>query len=679
MHVFETPGVYSERSDASAGGVGALRSDIAGFVGIAERGPLHLAVPVESYRQFQAWFGDSIDNGYLAYTARAFFDNGGRRLWAVRVASSAARAASFTLLDDQVPAQPLWRIEASSPGVWGENLSLRIQELRRHQRRARLDPSLSQRLIIGQTAGYTAHALIELQQPGAAPQRAIVRALDPAAGTLTLDRAPMGLAIDQPLRVEALSWSLAVYASGALVSLIDDLSLVSAHPRYAPAVLRQPWQIIDPRAPEQPAPGTSSEQAIQYFRIGRNRSGRAPGVLVVLELRDATARAALHLPARQTGQVGLADAVDGLSTLAPHDFIGLPGSPFDSDMQAAAARRGLAALDPVEEIGVVAIPDIHIQPREPAPLLPAPRCDPDPCLPHAPPPKPPLHLRAGERPPRFELQAIAQVQTAQLLHCERHRDRFALLDAPFETCATPLSSTAALQAWRQRFESAFGALFAPWPQVVDPLRQRSGGALRGGLRAIPPCGHVAGQLAATDLRIGVHAAPANTALQGLQSFTMAIDDARHGLLNRLGINVLRADPGRGLRVLGARTLSADSDWRFVNVRRLMSMIEKAISQSIQWAVFEPNDWRTRAKLALVIGSFLQSLYERGAMTGATAAQAFFVRCDDGNNPAETRAGGELIIDIGVAPSQPFEFIVLRIGRDANGFSIHEAEPLPAAA
>jgi uncharacterized protein len=186
-------------------------------------------------------------------------------------------------------------------------------------------------------------------------------------------------------------------------------------------------------------------------------------------------------------------------------------------------------------------------------------------------------------------------------------------------------------------------------------------------------------MAATNLRRGVFVVPANVPLQWLQSLSMAVDDERHGLLNSLGINVLRAEPGRGLRLLGARTVSSDTDWRFVNVRRLMCMIEKAIDASIQWAVFEPNDWRTRTKLGLVIGSFLQALYDRGAMVGATPDQAFFVRCDEGNNPPAVRERGELHIDIGVAPTSPFEFIVLRVGRDANGFAVHESEPLQSAA
>jgi uncharacterized protein len=676
MRIFETPGVYQDRADANSGGVNALRTDIAGFVGIAERGPLHLAVPIESYRQFQAWFGDAINNGYLAYCARAFFENGGRRLWAVRVASQAARPASVTLRDDA--ARPVWRIEASSAGTWGQALTVRVVEVRRTQCRAVLDAGMPRRIKVDAVAGFVTHSLIELQQAGAAAQRAVVRAVDAAARALEVDRAPAGLNIDQPLRIETLTWNLEVANSGRLLAVIEDLSLVPEHFRYGPSVLKQPWQMLDRREPEAELPGSTSEAAIQYFRVGRNRSAAAPGALAIRELRDSAARAALAVPAPVHDRLALTDGSDGLATLVEADFIGMPVTLFDSDVVLAQARRGLAALDPVDEIGLVAIPDIHIQPREPAERLPPPRCDADPCLPNAPTPAPVVPEIVGDLPPRFGNDVIARVQDAQVAHCETHHDRFALLDAPFDACIA-LAATIELRAWRQRFESRFGALYAPWPRVVDPLRARAGGGPRGELRAIPPCGHVAGLIAATDLRRGVHAAPANAPLQWIQGLSMPIDDERHGLLNSAGINVLRADPGRGLRVMGARTVSSDPDWRFINVRRLMCMIEKAIDVSIQWAVFEPNDWRTRAKLSLVIGSFLQALYERGAMVGATPQEAFFVRCDDGNNLADLRARGELHIDIGIAPTVPFEFIVLRIGRDANGFAINEADPVQAAA
>ena len=123
MSAYQTPGVYFQRADADGGGIAALRTDVAGFVGLARRGPLHLAVPIESFRQFESWFGETFDNGYLAYGARAFFENGGRRMWVVRVAGAGAATAALTIADANGPA---WRIEAASPGAAGDDLSVRL-------------------------------------------------------------------------------------------------------------------------------------------------------------------------------------------------------------------------------------------------------------------------------------------------------------------------------------------------------------------------------------------------------------------------------------------------------------------------------------------------------------------------------------------------------------------------
>jgi phage tail sheath protein FI len=142
-------------------------------------------------------------------------------------------------------------------------------------------------------------------------------------------------------------------------------------------------------------------------------------------------------------------------------------------------------------------------------------------------------------------------------------------------------------------------------------------------------------------------------------------------LNSIGVNVLLALAGRGVRVMGARTMSTESPRLYVNVRRLLMMIQKAIYLSTQWAVFEPNDWPTRAKIRLSIISFLAELWQGGALAGATADEAFTVRCDETNNPPDARANGRLLADVGVAPSVPFEFVVLRVGRQANEFEIQE--------
>lgn len=660
MRIFDTPGVYFERADASAGGIAALRTDVAGFVGIAERGPLHLAVPVESVKQFNAWFGAPFESGYLAYSARAFFENGGRRLWAVRVASETASSASL-------PLGAAWSVEASSPGVWGNDLAVRVRQTRRAQARATLDALDPRRVRVDSIAGFELHSLVELRQ-GASSARAILRELDAAGSALLLDRGVTGLDPRLPARAETLLYSIEVHDAGPLLAVFADLSVVVEHPRYAPRVLAQPWRDRDP---------------VHYFRAARDRLGEAPPPVVVRELRSAAQRDALLLPP-ETGlpqPEPLAGGADGLAALRVADFIGEDVSPLASDAAQAAARRGLRALHEVDEVSLVAVPDIHIRPEPPVRVRPVEPCVPDPCLP---PPVLPAEARArsiGDAPPRFSAADIYRVQATMVQLCEARRDRIALLDAPLEACSGGTTLASALRSWRGRFDSAFGALYAPWVGVVDPLRTRPGAAARAGrlTRAIPPSGHVAGAYAATDLSRGVHVAAANAPLEWAQDATLALDGERHGLLNSLHVNVIRALPGRGLRLLGARTLSADTDWRFVSVRRLMSMIVKSLATSLQWAVFEPNDWRTRAKLSLVAGSFLEELWRRGALVGDSAAEAYFVRCDDALNPPDARARGELLMRIGVAPSVPMEFVVLRIGRDENGLALSEDGALGAAA
>src|SRR5262249_2381092 len=147
----------------------------------------------------------------------------------------------------------------------------------------------------------------------------------------------------------------------------------------------------------------------------------------------------------------------------------------------------------------------------------------------------------------------------------------------------------------------------------------------------------------------------------------------HGVLNDEHVNVLRAFPGRGLRIFGARTLSSDTDWRFLNIRRLLLMIERAVGLACQWAVFEPNDDGTRARLHLGLTRFLLGQWGLGALAGKTPQEAFFVRCDTTNNPPDDRANGRLVAEVGVAAAAPFEFVVLRVGRTDNEFEVSEAD------
>jgi phage tail sheath protein FI len=329
----------------------------------------------------------------------------------------------------------------------------------------------------------------------------------------------------------------------------------------------------------------------------------------------------------------------------------------------------LRTLEDVDEVAIVAVPDALIRPMRPVrKQTPPPPPPSDPCLPGEPEPpdaEPPAP-RWVERAPEFSADQIESVQQALILHCKSQRDRIALLDPPIFSARGQSLGADAVQGWRRRFDSQYAALYFPWPLVYDPLK------LNGSVvRAIPPSGHVAGIYARTDVESGVHRAPANVELRWAAAVVEDVTPELQGVLNPAGINCLRTLAGRGLRVYGARTISSDGLWRFVNVRRLMMMIEEAIETAIQWSVFEPHDLELRRSLITAISSFLDRMWQRGALVGATADEAFFVKCDEENNPPDQVNLGQLIVEIGVAPVRPAEFIVVRVGKTVDGLELTE--------
>jgi phage tail sheath protein FI len=679
LPTYETPGVYYERVDAAGPAIAAVRTDVAGFVGIASRGPVDAPVPVQSWRQFMAYFGDFTGQGFLAYAARGFFENGGRRCWIVRVASNdpagGAATAFITLRFPAPPGSPpgtvgtaAWVVEAFSPGVWGNDLSVLIEETRRAQTVSVPAFSAPEATAVTSTTGFRRGTLVRIWQGTPTPLLKVVSDVDPVdrllvwLGPRPEDRLPYdaplslppGYDLDQPLFIESIEYTLVVKERGTVRAVYEGLSLVPEDAEnYGPARLPS----FVPPTTLDTARGIPS----------------APPLVVIRELRtDLTQTPQPLAPAVE--ELALGGGTDGLAILSTYDFIGEEISPLDSDVVQRGKRRGLRALEDVDEVAIVAVPDINVQPVIPPAIVPLPPCMPDPCLPGAPdmpvPPRPPAEL---ELPPLFTEAQVMQVQAAMVEQCERRRDRIALLDPPIATVNNPALGIGAVRAWRKRFESKYAALYYPWVLVAEPLRPAP--ALT---RAVPPSGHVAGQYANTDFEVGVHKAPANNPLSWVQDVTVPVGDTEHGLLNTEGINVLKVLRGRGVRIMGARTVSSDPDWRYVNVRRLIMMIEKAVYICTQWAVFEPNDHITRAKMHLSLTGFLAALWQQGALMGKEIKEAFFVRCDEGNNPPDARANGQLLAEVGVAPSKPFEFVVLRVGRTQNEFEVREAALLRPA-
>jgi len=247
--------------------------------------------------------------------------------------------------------------------------------------------------------------------------------------------------------------------------------------------------------------------------------------------------------------------------------------------------------------------------------------------------------------------ALRDIQGKMIAHCEGAKDRVAILDAPADLLPQDVLE------WRMNtagYDSKFATLYYPWIEVMDPITSRP--------IMVPPSGHVAGIWSRTDSTRGVHKAPANEVVLGANGLGFQITQEEQGGLNKVGINCIRAFPGRGIRVWGARTLSSDPEWRYLNVRRLFNYISESIMEGTQWAVFEPNDERLWMQLNISASNFLSRTWREGALFGATPDQAFYVKCDAETNPPEVVEAGQVIVEIGIAPVKPAEFIVFRISQ-----------------
>ena len=260
----------------------------------------------------------------------------------------------------------------------------------------------------------------------------------------------------------------------------------------------------------------------------------------------------------------------------------------------------------------------------------------------------------------MDLDGFKAVQSALITHCELMGNRMAILDSPAGMNAQEVSD------WRMNttgYDSKFAALYWPWINMLDPAVGHN--------VVFPPSGHVAGLWASNDSSRGVFKAPANEVLQGALGIEVNATRGEMDLLNPQGVNTIKAFPGRGVRVWGARTLSSDAEWRYINVRRYFNYLEESILQGTQWCVFEPNDDKLWGRIRRTISAFLVNEWRSGALFGAKAEQAFFVTCDGTNNTAESIDAGMVVVDIAVAPVKPAEFIVFRLAQFSGGSSISD--------
>jgi phage tail sheath protein FI len=532
------------------------RTDVTGFVGIAERGPLHQPVLVETFEQYVGVFGTGRAQGYLPYAVEGFFANGGTRCWVVRAADPAgARSAFLDLCVTTGPASGgRVRLTATSPGRWGNSIRVTLQ----------LDPLHH--------------------------------------GRFTL-----------------------VLRMGAVLEIWRDVGVEQEGPRFLLDLLGDSGQ--DARRPSSPRADPRGDP------VGGGRSGTRSR-LVTAAWTPGPWRA------KDTGpsELALAGGADGLATLTARHLAGSHAPSEDP--------WGVAALDSVDEIGIICVPDCWTARRPVArPPTPPPR---DCSRPDAPAASTGLEVDREPERPGLRVDQVAALQRDVVTHCEARGDRVALLDAPLGTVPGAL-------AWRAgEPDSAYAAAYYPWIRVVDP------DSTTGEVVAVPPSGYVAGICGRVDANPGVHKPPAGEVVALAVDIDTLLDDVDHGDLNEVGVNALRA--GRTVQVMGSRTLSRDPQWRYLNVRRLAIMIERTVERAAAWTVFEPSSERLQADIARVVTGVMEEVWRRGMLNGATREQAYRVVCDASVNPVESLLTGEVICLVYLNPPPPAEFVVLRIVR-----------------
>lgn len=661
------PGIYRITEEPLRALTG-VRMDVCAFAGVAPRGPARqpyldapwapqpclpgqtvkrsVPVAIESWQAYEQTFGGFEGPGLLPYAVSAFFANGGTRAYVLRIVhdylqsdgtpdAAAAWAGSARSRFDGLAAIGGRRVcvMARNEGSWGNGLMTTLSLMRQV---LALDPAglLPDRLRIPKGLAITLGAVLLLGLAGGVKVlRRVVSFTE--QWNATSGRRELWAGLDAPTASAAQTVEL---VEGQLVTndgvnapeTIARIGLSSNHPRWLARVLVEESSLLWPA----------------------DDAGHAPGDPLA---RWLDADLVLDAVLSSVNTLVFAGGADRCADIVPDDF-------FDSGWVPGneCAGEGVQALADLDDLGLLVAPDLY-SPGSLAPIdaigdtggfADASFAE---CV--TPPPAPPQGAPADDLyglrlDPVTDLDTIAALQRRLTDFADQLQRFIVLLDVP------PGLSQRRMLFWRGVFDSAYAAAYHPWVNMTpaaDP---------RGRLVAVNPAAIAAGIIAQREQQFGVAYGPANVLAAGAVSVLDAVSSARHSELHQHALNIYLTDRD-GVRLTAARTLALDPIWRQLNVRRLVTMIRRVLDRQMQWAVFEPNNRELRALVSRMLEAYLRQLYRANAFTGATEAQAFFVKCDDELNPPALVDQGQLLAQVGIAPAEPMEFIVLNIALSAD--------------
>jgi uncharacterized protein len=694
MPEYLAPGVYVEEVDSAPPPIQGVGTSTTAFLGMARRGPIDgRPLLVTNYGEFVRAFGGAFDfgptfagYGEMPHAARGFFANGGRRLYVMRVAPTTATEGTHTLtgglvthLVRDVPAAATGITLPTVRGVRnGTSVQLRMVKDGITTESAVLTVSAFDRATGVVTLNATPSATVAFESRyttvftdigGLSGTGTVTNLANPTAAKPStfglVARNPGSWAHDVRISTGHRSAARTILQHALITAATNAIPVQSTAGFYpgswieidfgnaanqkvyrrvdsvtgttlvlaGAAVNAGAW---DPVAPVTETRVSSCEfdvtvtyqDPVENAVVNESFTGltleSVPGRHYLTELArsqllevDGTvaAPAALHPFLFPSPADGFADALD----VAGSDGTAVPTTVDIQGNDAVPGHKtGLASIEDVDEVAILAAPGI----------------------------------------------TTVGVQRAVIDQCERLLDRFAILDPPPGSAGGP-ATLQQIQDHAANFDTRYAAIYYPRVKVTD--------ALTGAERVVAPSGHMAGIYARVDNTRGVHKAPANEVIRGITDLELFVSKAHQEVLNPRGINVLRdlRSDRRGLRVYGARCLTAEANWIYVNVRRLFIFLEESIDEGTQYAVFEPNDERLWARLRDSVSIFLTGVWRDGALMGSKPEEAYFVVCDRNTMSDDDVLNGRLVMEIGIAPVRPAEFVIIRIGQWLGGSTVQE--------
>jgi hypothetical protein len=576
----QIPGIYVSPQEYRLNPLQIDKRCVTGFVGIAEKGPLHTPVAVSNFDEYLKIFGSFDSVGNLPFSVYSFFKCGGAECVIVRVANEEHAKKSQLKLKCSGGGTVLF--EALYKGSWGNYINARVwHETDEIKKASEVDRAEGKWIASGEE-DVSVNDVLQISFLGQKIIRNIVKKDE--------DK----LYLDKPLKLFE-----------KIENPADEMKLEKA---YVSVSL------------------SYKERTENFLHLSMNPESERyfiPYVNARSQLCNVSTNTTVGI-IKPVFSVYGKDGKDGIAEMTAGDLIGHYNGPNEF--------CGLGALESRDDISLICVPDVSW-----------------------------LYSQTGISDSDRE-KAVFAVHGAMVNQAERFPGRFAVLDVPNNLEGIKILS------WAKKFDSSCAAAYFPHIDIVDPLDSSGIKTVR-----IPPSGAICGSIVVTDSEKGIFHAPANTLLYGAVGLANRIEDSEYEMLYNAGVNLLKYFPGKGIKIWGARTLSSDPAWRYINVRRTFSSICRSLKSGTQWAVFESNDKKLWKRVVRQVSGFLLDLWMQGYLAGSTAEQGFFVRCDEELNPPENIDQGILTFSVGLAITKPTEYFLISITAEKDGASVYIRE------